>query len=500
MGGAGVEAHSSGHWLNAGAVEAILEGTQAGAWVWQVGEGVCYRSAQFKRNLGFLPDELPDIAPSWTDRMHPDDLAAAETALDRHVKSHGRLPLVVEVRLQQRDQTYAWQVCRARVTNWRANGQPMRLAGSFTSLHAERQTLAEHHNNERLLRLCLRRVPAAVAMVDRELRYLFVSDRWYEDYQLEGNIVGQSHYEVFPDLPPEWKAIHERCLNGEVDICNEACFPRADGRQQWLRWEVRPWYSRGEVGGLLILTENITPQKEYQQSLHASIVRLNAKNAQLKDFAYITSHNLRSPISNLRSLLNLHEMDPSAENTEFVLTHLRKVVEQLTATIDGLSLALHINQVENLQRHPVHLVDSFESACTQLAADIRLSGATIETDFAGLEKVSHNRTYIDSIFLNLLSNALKYRAPHRPLHIHLRSWQEEGAEYLSVRDNGLGIDLKRHGRKVFGLGKTFHRHSDSRGVGLFLTKAQVEALGGRIWVESEPDQGAVFNICFNRSL
>ncbi len=118
-------------------------------------------------------------------------------------------------------------------------------------------------------RLFMEHVPAAIAMFDRDMRYLVASRRWLSDYRLEDtDIVGRSHYEIFPEIPERWKKIHQRCLAGAIEKCEEDPFPRADGTTDWVRWEIRPWCDRrGDVGGLLIFTEVITERKRGEEAL-----------------------------------------------------------------------------------------------------------------------------------------------------------------------------------------------------------------------------------------
>ncbi len=125
---------------------------------------------------------------------------------------------------------------------------------------------------EGLLLTFMQYAPASVAMFDRDMRYLAVSNRWLSDFGLSGrNLTGLCHYDVFPDIPERWKAIHRKCLAGEVEKADEDRFERADGSTHWLRWEVRPWYARsGEVGGIVIFSEDITARKKAEEALEES--------------------------------------------------------------------------------------------------------------------------------------------------------------------------------------------------------------------------------------
>ncbi len=130
---------------------------------------------------------------------------------------------------------------------------------------------------EAQLRLFVKHVPAGVAMFDREMRHLVTSDRWLTSYGLAGqDITGRSHYEVFPDLPDRWKVIHQNCLAGAMEVCEEDQFLRADGSLEWVRWEIHPWRtSTHEIGGIILFSEVITEQKQAQQKIQEQAALLD---------------------------------------------------------------------------------------------------------------------------------------------------------------------------------------------------------------------------------
>ena len=138
--------------------------------------------------------------------------------------------------------------------------------------------------SEELLRHFIKHTPAAVAMFDTGMRYLQASDRWMTDYHLgEQNIIGRSHYDVFPDIPERWKEIHQRVLRGAAHQSEEEPFPRKDGRMEWLQWDVRPWYkAEGEIGGLTMFTQVITARKEAQEELRRNQEQLRDSEQRLR--------------------------------------------------------------------------------------------------------------------------------------------------------------------------------------------------------------------------
>lgn len=194
------------------------------------------------------------------------------------------------------------------VMGLRSNGEEFPIEAAISHVSVERtryftvvlRDITERKHAESLLqettersRLLMQYAPAALAMLDRDLRYLAVSQRWITDYRLEDQIlIGRSHYEVFPEIPERWKVVHQRGLAGEVIRCEEDCFVRQDGAEQWLQWEVRPWYTiEGTVGGLVFFTEDITKRKQDEAALHESQRQLSTLIGNLPGFVYRCQNN-----------------------------------------------------------------------------------------------------------------------------------------------------------------------------------------------------------------
>ena len=203
---------------------------------------------------------------------------------------------------------------------------------------------------------------------------------------------------------------------------------------------------------------------------------------------------MRSPAGNIRALLDFYQSDPIEENLQLFLEKMDIVSDDLMETINDLA---EVVKIKNELAQDVDLLDLnklVEKAKDSLSEQIKLRKATIEVDFSDLDEIYASKPYMDSIFLNLLSNAIKYSKDDVAPIIKLKSMQNNKHCILTIEDNGLGIDLEKFGSKVFGLRKTFHRNRDSRGVGLFITKAQVEAMKGTISITSMPLVGTTFTI------
>jgi len=222
--------------------------------------------------------------------------------------------------------------------------------------------------------------------------------------------------------------------------------------------------------------------------------KLEVQTKQLKEFAYISSHNLRSPAGNIRALLDFYNNEPSKENFNILLEKLDVVSIDLLDTINDLADVVKIKNETYEDVTSINLAKLIEKAKGSLSQEVKDKQAVIHIELNGISSIKASKTYMDSIILNLLSNALRYAHDKRNPNIEFVANQDKKYFTLSVTDNGLGIDLKKHGEKVFGLRKTFHRNKDSRGIGLFITRAQVEAMEGDISIESEPNVGTIFTI------
>lgn len=169
----------------------------------------------------------------------------------------------------------------------------------------------------------------------------------------------------------------------------------------------------------------------------------------------------------------------------------------LMETLENLNEVVAINTNAGLEKKKIGLSETINTVEQNLTAFVKTNNATIVNDVSPDVVVNVVPAYIESILMNFITNGIKYRDPNRPPIVRLTSSKSKGHTILSIEDNGLGIDLKKYGDKLFGMYKTFHSHKDSRGIGLYITKNQIEAMNGRVMVCSEVGKGTTFNIYFN---
>ena len=235
-------------------------------------------------------------------------------------------------------------------------------------------------------------------------------------------------------------------------------------------------------------------QKNELQSLSQDLIK---QNNELERFAYVASHDLRSPGVNLIALLQLYEDAKDEAEKTHLMQIIREVSDNLIVKLDDLIEMLRSKHESYAVHEQLNFKQIYNNVLKNLSADIKKSRAVLDFDFSEAPSINYPKSYMESIMQNLISNAIKYRSHKRTPHISVKTFRRNDNILMEVKDNGLGIDLKKHGDSVFGIYKTFHENNDSKGVGLYITKAQIVAMGGNIEVKSTPDTGTTFTINFN---
>lgn len=252
--------------------------------------------------------------------------------------------------------------------------------------------------------------------------------------------------------------------------------------------------SNNEIKGYLGIATDVSNLKRVEEEVKSLLDVTQEQNDRLLNFAHIVSHNLRSHSGNLSMLTELMKMEvPEATQNPF-FPLLTEASENLKETIQHLNEVVAMSTKTNDNLLSLNLLEFIKKAQTNLHASILESRTQIEINVPSSIFVTAIPAYLESIFLNLMSNAVKYRSPDRPNRITIDTEIEESFVVVKFTDNGMGMDMKLHGRKLFGMYKTFHGNEDARGIGLFITKNQIEAMNGKVEVESELNKGTTFKV------
>ncbi len=274
----------------------------------------------------------------------------------------------------------------------------------------------------------------------------------------------------------------------------------SNGNWRWIESIVTNLLNDPAVKGIVTNSRDITEKKKQEDEKTLLINELTQNNKDLRQFSFITSHNLRAPITNLLSILELiGHANIKEEAALFFIDMFRKSTLQLDDTINDLVKILVIKNNTSVSMEQVNFEDIFSKTTEQMSVLISSINTKINYDFSQAPVIYSNPAYLESIFMNLLTNALKYRDPDRPLELNVTSTTDKLSNtiLLHFRDNGLGIDLNRNKNKIFGLHQRFHEQGEGKGIGLYLIQSQIKALGGTITVDSTVNVGTTFTITFN---
>lgn len=290
-------------------------------------------------------------------------------------------------------------------------------------------------------------------------------------------------------------AMHRENLTKDNPLLNfENRYVTKSGEIVWLAWTSMLVDTEKLV---YAIAKNITHKKKLEEDRNLLITNLTKINDDLKLLTLRTSHDLRSPVSNLLSVFNLLDVSKiqDEETLEFI-DILKLATESLKKTLNNYVDVL--NQKETLSIHTEELDfnECLNVVLRSLRSLIQSSKATINVDFSAVEKIEFNKSYLESIFLNLITNSIKYARPdHLPV-ITIYTKNTDGINQLIFVDEGQGFDMDKVKDKIFGFNQKFHDHADSKGIGLYLVYNHITSLGGKIAIESKVNEGAKFTISF----
>lgn len=308
---------------------------------------------------------------------------------------------------------------------------------------------------------------------------------------------------IHPDDLKKTRELSQEIAGGKDVVSFENRYRCKDGSYKWLLWTSYPDMKRRSVYASAIdITERKRAEEGVLQSKHnveTVAIKLQEQNRQLDEFAHIISHNLRSPVRNIQALISFLNEQSTITDYKLIFEKLKNVSKNLGETMNELMDIMKVKEsTTSIERSELRFKDILDKVIQTLEGDLIQSRASLTFDFYKAPTIFYSKMYLESILQNLLSNALKYRSPDRTPQIHFESFKTGNQIELRVRDNGQGIDMERFGSKLFGLHQTFHDHKEAKGVGLFLTKTQIETLGGSITAESEVGKGTTFVIRFNQ--
>lgn len=446
-----------------------------------------------------VEESKKDTEKILTERVLPDDLPLIFDALE--VSKKTLTPWDIEYRVQLPKKGLRWL---------KLNARPELQKDGTIHYYGRISDITDHKNHELQMRLAKERYEYALSAANEGLWDWNMKDNTVYFSAQTMKILGREEKEavltqkfwmsrIHPeDMKTREIAKKKGLLEGEEPYESVYRVRTDDGGYRWLlsRGKTVEFDDEGNPTRAIGVHKDITSLKQKEMELAKTINIIGDQNNRLSNFAHIVSHNLRSHAGNLKMLLDLFKTADESEKEE-MLEHLEGISDGLWVTIGHLKELVEIQSEIKTVRERLNLRHYLKNILNILQHEIKKNGVTIEVNIPLDTTVNYNAAYLESVLLNFTTNAIKYSSPDRPLMLTYDFEMIKGQKVLSVTDNGLGIDLKKHKKSLFGMYKTFHKHNNARGIGLFITKNQIEAMGGKIEVFSKVNEGTTFKIYFN---
>jgi PAS domain S-box-containing protein len=448
---------------------------------------------------GVSPDFIPDLESGINFYKEGESRNKISKALARCLEDGSSYDLEVQIENAQGQDVWV----RVIGTAVMEDGVYKRLFGTFQDIDEKKKAQLEINRSRAILTAFVEHAPASVAMVDNNMCYIAVSNRWLEDYQLtDRQIIGKSYYEVFPFLTQEAKDRHKRILKGAVEHkAEDSVISQSVGSSSCLAWEMRPWYQfDGSIGGIMIYTQDVTPLVRQREELHAAKLQAEAASVAKSEFLANMSHEIRTP---LNGVIGFTDLVLKTILTDTQKQYLSIVNQSANALLSIINDILDFSKIEAGKLElDIEQSDLFELSAQ--ATDI----ITYQVQSKGLEMLLNlapdlpHYIWIDSvrlkqIIINLLSNAAKFTEKGEiELKIEVLSSKDElSVIRFAVRDTGIGIQpAKQH--KIF---EAFSQEDSSTtkkyggtGLGLTISNKLLGLMKSKLQLESTPGAGSTF--------
>jgi len=369
--------------------------------------------------------------------------------------------------------------------------------GSIRDITKQREVINKLLDRKQLLNSINKNINEAIYRSVNRGNLIYANDEFVRMFGYENaeEVLDLEVYDLYRNPDDRNKLGDEIVEKGSI-FNREIEFKRKDGTTFW--GYLNSIKVKGLDGKIYFdgAIRNITKEKEAEQELRKLFDKTIEQNQRLKDFSYITSHNFRSSVANLMGLITIIEEDRN--NDEF-FKMLKDTSLKLNLAIDSINDLLNFEKdIAALEKDDCNLLDIVSDVIILNKKTANEKNITFHIDISKELTVRALPAYLQSIVSNLITNAMKYGITDDKRNIYINVEKQEEVVLLVVADDGVGIDMERYGEKLFQLGSRFHAGMDSgHGMGLYITKQQIEAIGGRVEVESEVNKGTKFKIYLN---
>jgi len=480
----------------------VAKATSDTIWDWKLQENTFIWNKGIDSVFGYSQEEVDNDANWWFDKIHPED------SIKMSIKLYSFIEQKIEnwqdqYRFKCADNSYKYVLDRGFLL-LDEDGKAVRMIGAIQDITKQK----EEELRLKLLETVITQSKDSIIIIEPDPNNATTPKIIYTNPAFSA-MSGYSSNEVLGQTPTIFMGPNSdekeylklmAALSKKEECVVETISYKKNRDEFWVRFSMIPIYnSDNELSHWLSIQRDVSDEKKLEKEKEQLIRELTQNNKDLKQFSYITSHNLRAPLSNLIGLLSLVEETPieEAELSE-ILVGFSKSTHLLNDTINDLVKVIIIRDNPSIQKEDILFLKVFKNVLQQLDSQIKLYNPIIALNFEKTATVYVNNAYFESILLNLLTNSIKYRSQNKNINIEIAILEVDEIVVLTFRDNGIGIDLKRHKDKIFGLYQRFHNYPDSKGLGLYLVKSQVETMGGKIEIESEVNKGTKFTLTFKK--
>lgn len=480
----------------------VAKATSDTVWDWKIVDNEFSWNKGIQNVYGYDKDDIENTSKWWFDRIHPEDSIRMSVKLYSFLEQKTQ-KWQDEYRFKCKDGSYKYVLDRGFLVI-DENGTPTRMIGAMQDITKKK----EEEERLKLLETVITNTKDAVVITDSDIsefeipKIAFTNQAFtrmsgfeYDDVvgkSLKSFIGVESNDTEFQKFTASIKAKQE-C---EIETISH----KKNSDEYWVRFSMVPVFnSENEHTHWISIQRDVTEQKKQEKEKEQLINELTQNNKDLRQFSYITSHNLRAPLSNLMGLLSLTEdIEIPNEELKLIIDGFSKSTYLLNETISDLGRVVIIRDNPSIEKQHILIEESFKNVIEQINILVENNNPKITIKNDQNLSIYSNKAYFESILLNLLTNSIKYKSTEREPAITISVFNHPNFTELVFEDNGIGIDVEKYKEKLFGLYQRFHNYPDSKGLGLYLVKSQIESMGGEIKIESEVNKGTKFIINFKK--
>jgi PAS domain S-box-containing protein len=474
----------------------VAKATSDTIWDWKIPEDSFTWNKGIEGIYGYNHDQVGSNSKWWFDNIHPEDSVKMSIKLYSFLEQKTE-KWQDEYRFKCADNTYKYVLDRGFIFK-DEKGKAIRMIGAIQDITKQK----EEENRLKLLETVFTEAQDSIIITqatsdDHQIpKIVFANPAFSKMSGYEhSKIIGKSpNFFMGKNSDPHEIEKLIQAIKDRKECSLEIILYKKDHSEYWVCLSFIPVYNlEQDLSHWISIQRDITEEKKLEKEKEILIQELTRNNKDLKQFSYITSHNLRAPLSNLTGLLNLIDyISIQDEDLKEIINGFKTSTHTLNETINDLAKAITIKDTHAIENEELQIQDVFEKILHQPNLSIESIDPKLNINYGNVSKINTNKAYIESILLHLFTNSIKFRSKNRNLIIDITISEVDHIITIHFKDNGIGIDLERHKNKIFGLYQRFHDYPENKGLGLFLVKSQIESMGGTISILSEVEKGTEF--------